>query len=48
MNLPLFEGTKIVLVAGVGNKVAEYTQDDASIVEEYLTAIWPALKPRLA
>lgn len=48
MNLPLFDGTKIALVAGVGNKVGEYSQDDAIALEQYLKAIWPVFKAKLA
>lgn len=48
MNLPIFEDGKICLVIGVGNKMEEYTNEDAKVLEELMTAIWPFLKSKLA
>ena len=47
MNLPIFEGKKIVLVVGVGNKKAEYTNEDLSNVTLYMNGVWPLLKAKL-
>ena len=47
MNLPVFEGGKVVLVVGVGNKKADYTAADASLLSEFATAAWPLLKAKL-
>lgn len=40
MNVPVFEGDRIVLVAGVGNKIDPYTQEDAELVEDLMTEAW--------
>ncbi|MGA3346830.1 MAG: GAF domain-containing protein [Terracidiphilus sp.] len=47
MNLPIFEGKHIALVIGVGNKLAEYTNDDAKTLQEFMDAVWKLLKPKL-
>jgi hypothetical protein len=47
MNLPIFEGSHIVLVVGVGNKWQPYTADDAKALQSYMDAAWKCLKPRL-
>ncbi len=47
LNLPIFEGKKVVLVAGVGNKPEAYTAADARNLEELLNVVWPALKSKL-
>lgn len=47
MNLPIREGGKIVLVVGVGNKRDPYTKEDARLVEELVTAVWPVLKSKI-
>ena len=47
MNLPVFEGGKMVLVVGVGNKTADYTTSDADAVRQYMDAVWPHLKKAL-
>lgn len=44
MNLPIFEGNKIVLVVGVGNKATEYTMQDAQNVEDMMSQIWTIFK----
>lgn len=40
MNLPIFEGNHVVLVAGVGNKRDPYTLEDAKKVEALMTTAW--------
>lgn len=40
MNLPIFEGDRIVLVVGVGNKPDPYTQEDVELVEDLMTEAW--------
>lgn len=47
MNLPVFEGSKIVLVIGVGNKSTDYTAEDANLLSEFAAATWPLLKAKL-
>jgi hypothetical protein len=47
MNLPIFEHGKVVLVIGVGNKVDDYTADDAKILEVLMTEVWKTLKTKL-
>jgi len=47
MNLPVFEGSKVALVIGVGNKSADYTAAEASLLSEFATAVWPLLKAKL-
>jgi len=46
MNLPIYDGGKIVLVAGVGNKAADYTEEDAKNIEKYMTAAYKIIKTR--
>lgn len=48
MNLPIYEGGKVCLVIGVGNKIEEYTNEDAKLLEELMTAVWPTLRSKLA
>jgi hypothetical protein len=47
MNLPVFEGKRIALVSGVGNKAEEYTQADVKALQTYMDAAWKYLKPKL-
>lgn len=44
MNLPILEFGKIVLVAGVGNKPEDYTEEDARVLEKYMTAAYGVIK----
>jgi len=46
MNLPIVEGGKPVLVAGVGNKSGDYTDEDARNIEKYMTAAYKLIKTR--
>ncbi len=40
MNLPIFEGDRVVLVVGVGNKPGGYTMADVELVEEMMYEAW--------
>ncbi len=44
MNVPVFEGDKIVLVAGVGNKLDEYNESDARQLTLFMNAMWQVLQ----
>jgi len=46
MNLPITEGGKIVLVAGVGNKSTDYTQDDAKNIEKFMNEAYKIIKTK--
>lgn len=47
MNLPVFEGDRITMVIGVGNKGTDYTTQDASNLSDFATAVYPLLKAKL-
>ena len=47
MNIPVFQGDKIVAVCGVGNKEAEYTQSDGEMLIAFMDSVYPVLKPKL-
>lgn len=47
MNLPIWEGDRIVLVVGVGNKDGDYTMEDAHNVEDLMNEIWVAFRQKL-
>lgn len=47
MNLPIYEGGQIVLVAGVGNKRTDYTHQDVKNIEDFMNGIWLTLKSKL-
>jgi len=40
MNIPVFEGSKIVLVAGVGNKPEDYNQSDVEQLTLLMEGMW--------
>lgn len=44
MNLPVFDGDKIVLIAGVGNKFEDYDQEDVQQLSLVMDAMWNILK----
>lgn len=48
MNLPIFENKKVVLVVGVGNKIQNYTEEDARLLEEFMSEVWKTLKTKLS
>ena len=47
MNLPIYEGNRMVMVVGVGNKRMDYTNEDAQAVEALMLEAWKALKLKL-
>ena len=40
MNVPLFDGDRIVLLAGVSNKETDYSDDDVSVVSLVMDVMW--------
>ncbi len=44
MNIPLFDGDKIVLVAGVGNKVDPYDESDVRQLTLLMDGMWKIIK----
>lgn len=46
MNVPVFDGTHIVAVAGVGNKATEYDQNDVNHLSLMMDGMWKLLKLR--
>lgn len=48
MNVPIFDGSKIVIVAGVGNKEAEYSETDAQQLTLLMQGMWQLIKRRQA
>jgi hypothetical protein len=47
MNIPVFEGNRIAMVVGVGNKATEYTQEDARNMTAFMAEVWKILKAKL-
>jgi GAF domain-containing protein len=47
MNVPIFDGNRIVMVVGVGNKATEYDQEDARNMISFMTEVWKVLKIKL-
>ena len=43
MNVPVFDGDRIVIVAGVGNKQTEYRDDDVRQLALLMTGLWTIL-----
>jgi PAS domain S-box-containing protein len=48
MNTPVFVGSRIVLVAGVGNKTAEYNQDDVQQLTLLMEGMWRLIERKRA
>ena len=48
MNIPVFEGERIVAVAGVGNKEAEYNESDMRQLTLLMVGIWRLLQRKQA
>jgi len=48
MNIPVFEGDKIVLLAGVGNKKSDYTEDDVRQLELVISGMWRIIQRKRA
>jgi|GEM_PF-1724766 len=48
MSLPVFEGDRIVAVAGVGNKETDYDPSDVTQLHSFMAGIWQILQRRKA
>lgn len=48
MNVPVFEGNRIVLVAGVGNKATEYDESDVRQLTLLMTGMWRLIQRKQA
>ena len=48
MNTPVFVGSRIVLVAGVGNKAEEYNQDDVQQLTLLMEGMWRLIERKQA
>ena len=48
MNLPLFEGEQIILVAGVGNKDSDYNESDVHQLTLLMDGMWKILQRKRA
>lgn len=48
MNVPVFDGDRIVAVAGVGNKETDYTPDDVSQLSLLMDGMWRILRRKHA
>jgi PAS domain S-box-containing protein len=48
MNIPVFDGSRIVLVAGVGNKAEDYDQSDVQQLTLLMEGMWMLLDRRRA
>jgi PAS domain S-box-containing protein len=48
MNVPVFQGARIVLVAGVGNKAEEYNQEDARQLILIMEGMWRLIEHKQA
>ena len=48
MNIPVFDGTHIVMVAGVGNKTSEYDERDVQELSLMMSGLWTVVKQRRA
>jgi len=48
MNIPVFDGTHIVMVAGVGNKTSDYDDRDEQELSLLMSGLWNVIKQRRA
>ena len=48
MNLPIFKGNRIVIVAGVGNKPSEYDESDVRQLTLLMEGMWGIIQSKLA
>lgn len=48
MNLPIFDGPRIVMIAGVGNKRSEYDDRDLRELSLLMNGLWQVIKQRRA
>jgi PAS domain S-box-containing protein len=46
MNIPVFDGTHIVMVAGVGNKTSDYNERDVQELSLMMSGLWNVIKQR--
>ena len=46
MNLPIFDGERIAMVAGVGNKPSNYTESDVRELSLLMNGLWNVIKSR--
>ena len=46
MNLPVFDGEKIAMVAGVGNKPSNYSESDVRELSLLMNGLWNVIKSR--
>ena len=47
VNIPIWDGTHIAGVLGVGNKATDYTDEDVQAMTDYAQGIWGMLKMEL-
>ena len=47
MNIPVFDGTKIVAICGVGNRESNYTDLQARELTQYMNEAWKILQPKI-
>ena len=48
MNIPVFDGNHIVMVAGVGNKTSDYDERDVQELSLMMSGLWNVVKQRKA
>ena len=48
MNIPIFDGTRIVMVAGVGNKTSAYDDQNIHELSVLMSGLWNVIKQRRA
>ncbi len=48
MNIPVFDGSKIVIVAGVGNKASDYGDDDVRQLTLLMSGLWTIIRRKRA
>ncbi|SMF03937.1 PAS domain S-box protein [Desulfovibrio gilichinskyi] len=48
MNIPLFDNDRIVILAGVGNKSSDYTQEDVNQLTLLMEGMWQILRRKKA
>ena len=46
-NIPVFEGAKIVAVAGVGNKPSDYSSADVTTLTSFMNEAWKVLRNKI-
>lgn len=48
VSMPVFDNKKIVMLAGVGNKLSKYTDKDVNTIQLILNEVWRLIKERRA